>query len=375
MSGLSDTPDLFDPGHDEWAALYGEQAQPDPEACGLHVIKPTMPGAAALTPYDVPVPSSWRVPREVVAAIRAARAAVEREAQRLAALSRRVPGMVPAARRAADKVARMKDMPLWHDPARMLADVKEAVSELPAQPARVTIFRAISKPTAIGAPLSPDLLNALAAGLGIDPIIKRRDEAMLVREQERHYDHEALEYEGATQEALATEIGKSSRTIRRRKNATVLQFDWEDATAVIASMNELVRGGAWDRTAKTRLFDACRWFARRTRPIPVDLWWAVACAFGLAKGEHGTGCFTDKAVIAIWGAPTTNPAIVPEAAKLRASDESLSNRKLAEKLGVDDGVINRLANVTKMPNADTGMSVLAHAVWAGKIWARWHGKA
>ena len=330
MSGLTDTPDLFDLDQDEWAALYGEQAQPDPEACGLHVITPTMPGAAALTPYDVPIPPSWR------------------------------------------------------DPAKMAAAVREAGAALRTHPTtaqgpRITIFRAISRAisgsTVNRKTLSPDMMDALALGLGIAPKVRRRSEAMFVREQERYFDYEILDYEGMTQREIATDIGRTDRTVRRRMASRVGKTDWKDADSVIASLEEFVRHGAWDRRANPVLYDACLWFANRAKPLPVEAWWAIACAFGLAKGEHGTGCFTDKAIVAIWGAPTTNPAIVPEAAKLRASDESLSNRKLAEKLGVDDGVINRLANVTKMPNADTGMAVLAHAVWVEKIWTRWHSKA
>lgn len=350
---------------------FGAPVEPDPLAVELRAVLPALPGTAVMLPGDIPLPPRWRVPRAALARERTARAEAEREAQRLAALARRVPGMVPAARRAAEESARMKDTPPWRDPACMLADLKEAASELPTLPARVTLFRAVSLLTAHGASLSPDLLDALAAGLGVDPILRRRDEALLVREHGRRFDHDTLEFEGKTQDDIAQEIGRDPRTVRRRKKATVPQFDWESASAVIASVEELVRDGAWDQHARLCLYDAARWFANRVQPIPVWLWWAIACAFGLAT----EGRFTDKAISAIWGAPTTNPGIVSGAAKLRASDGCLSNRELARRLAVDDGVVNRLASVNKHRNADTGMSVLDHAAWTERIWARWHTKA
>lgn len=289
---------------------FGAPVEPDPKAVKLRAVLPALPGTADMLPCDIPIP------------------------------------------------------PRWRDPTRMRADVEDATGNLPTQPARVTIFRALSSLAAHATVMQPETLDALAAGLGVERFVRTRTEALLVLERERFYDHDEFAYEGDTQEVIAAELEKSPRTVRRRKKLAVHMHEWPSAAAVIADAEKLVALGEWDRPAKVRLYDACRWFANRVRPLPVQLWWAVACAFGLAT-EKG---FNDRAVMALWSVPTTSPAILPEAARLRADDPSLSNRKIAEILCVDDGVINRLANVEKHRNADTGMSVLDHAAWTEQIW-------
>lgn len=300
---------------------FGVPVEPDPSAVELRAILPALPGTADMLPQDIPLPPSWR------------------------------------------------------DPAKMHADVDAAIGSVPSQPAKVTIFRAISYLADHATVMEPDMLDALAAGLGVECFVRTRTEAVLVRERERFYDHDELAYEGETQTEIASGLGIHPRTVRRRKKVAPYPDEWPNAAAVIADAEKLVALGEWDRPAKVRLFDACLWFTNRARPLPVQLWWAVACAFRLAKGPYGNGRFTDKAIPAIWSVPTTSPATLPEAARLRAADPSLSNRKIAESLGVDDGVINRLASVKKHRNADTGLSVLDHAAWTERIWMRWRSKA
>lgn len=310
------------PHHAHERSAFGAPVEPDPEASQLRAVLPALPGTTVMLPCDIPVPPSWR------------------------------------------------------DPARMTAAVEEAVKALrknrdAAQGPRITIFRALSRLTDLGKPLSPELLDALARGLGLGVAGKvvRRDESKKVQDNERYYDHSESKWEGETNADLAAWLGVSPRTVRRRKTADSTPKVWRAADGGIVAFEE------WDPETRVLFYDACLWHADKARPIPVRLWWDAARAFGLAKGEHGTGCFTDKAISAIWNVPTTRPDILPEAAMLRASAVSLSNRALAAKLGVDDGVVNRLASAKNHRNADTGLSVLAHAAWTQKLWARWRAKA
>ncbi len=296
---------------------FGVPVEPDPSAVELRAVLPALPGTAEMLPCDIPLPPTWR------------------------------------------------------DLHRMHEDVEAAIRNLPSQPARVTIFRAISHRAEHATIMEPDMLDALAAGLGVGLIVRRRREAALVHERERFYDHDEFQFEGDTQETISAVIGRSTRTVRRRKTVADDMHEWPNAAAVIADVEALVRNGEWNRPAKVIVYDACQWFADRVRAVPVQLWWAIANAFGLAT----EGRFTDRAVMALWSIPTSSPATLPEAARLRAADPSLSNRKIAESLGVDDGVINRLASVKKHRNADTGMSVLDHSAWTERIWKLWRIKA
>lgn len=259
--------------------------------------------------------------------------------------------------------------PSWRNPATMATAVRDAEAALRANPKaaqgpRITIFRAFSRLTDLGKPPSPDVLDALVVGLGIAGKVGRRDEALKVR---------GADSRGFPSSRIAEKIGRSSRTVRRRKKDTPLKRDWPDAAAVIASVAKLTAiresasAGEWGRTACLTLYDACLWFANRAESVPDEIWWAVGLAFGLAIGAHGRGRFTDDAVEVLWGAPTPRPDIITDAARLYAraeiaDDKPPSNRKLAAELRVRPSVIDRLV---KSPEWD-------RAVWSARILARYN---
>lgn len=261
--------------------------------------------------------------------------------------------------------------PAWRNPARMTAAVQEAVAALRANPKaaqgpRITIFRAISRFTDLGKPLSPDMIDALAVGLGIAGKVRRRAEARKVR---------SATSRGIVPSAMAADIGRSDRTARRRKDETYIAREWPDASAVVASVERLATiresstAGGWGETACLTLYDACRWFAHtdRAQPVPDAIWFAVALALGLAVQADGEGRFTDDTVEALWASPTPRPSTVMEAARLYARAEIAgaklpSNRRIAEELGVRPAVIDRLV---KTPQWD-------RALWSARILARWN---
>lgn len=259
--------------------------------------------------------------------------------------------------------------PAWRDPGRMATAVEEAVAALRANPKaaqgpRLVIFRAVSRLTDLGRPLTPDILDALALGLGIAGKVRRRSEARKVC---------SATSRGIVPSAMAADIGRSDRTARRRKDETHLAREWPDAAAVIASVERLATiresstAGGWDEAACLTLYDAATWFAERARPIPDAIWWAIALAMGLAVQVDGEARWTDDTVEALWASPTPRPSVVTEAARLYVQAEIAgvrlpSNRKLAGELGVRPAVIDRLVKTRQW----------ATALWSARIWARWN---
>ncbi len=267
--------------------------------------------------------------------------------------------------------------PSWRDAARMTAAVQEAVAGLRANPKaargpRLTIFRAISRLTDLGKPLSPDMIDALAVGLGIAGKVRRRSEARKVR---------SATSRGIVPSAMAADIGRSDRTARRRKDETYTAREWPDAAAVVASVERLASiresstAGGWGETACMTLYDGALWFANHAQPIPDAIWWAIALAMGLAVGLHGTGRWTDDTTEELWASPTPRPDIVTDAARLHAAAEliggkPLSNRRIAEELGVRPAVIDRLVKSDEWSRTVGGIEV--GALTNAKIWARWN---
>ncbi|WP_161601145.1 hypothetical protein [Neoaquamicrobium microcysteis] len=235
---------------------------------------------------------------------------------------------------------------------------------------RVTIFRAISRLTVLGDPLDAYVRSeeqgpiTLAVALGISNFVARRDEEATVKRLDRS---------GFQTSKIAPRIGRSDRTVRRRKHRDIAYSGWNSdddlrAAVVFATKTrEYAYGGDWDIKSRVLLFDAARWFALKKRPISFELWWAIACALGLASGTmDGTGGqrgrFTNDAVLALWCVP--QPAKLAAAACLVVQDEMLgeprrSNRELAKELGLLPSVVDRFVKTDTFKQ-----HVAAHRLYA-----------